>query len=167
MISSLLRVHDAITRMTFWVAAAAVAYLTVVTAVEVIARYAFRAPSGWAPDTTAVSFAFIAFLAAPEVTRQSGHAAMTFIVERSGPVAGLMLNRVSLVLSILVCLLLAWYGALESARQIEGKITMIAVLPIPKWIVTVSIVYGLASMGFYFLRSLVGTFGPAASKVNR
>ena len=167
MLVGVLRLHDAVTRLTFWMAAAAVAYLTVVTAVEVGARYLFRAPSGWAPDTTAVSFAFIAFLAAPEVTRQSGHAAMTFIVERSTPVVASLLRRLSLALSILVCLLLAWYGLMESARQIQGNITMIAVLPIPKWIVTLSIVYGLTGMALYFLRSLVGTFRPVHGKGNR
>lgn len=89
---------------------------------------------------------------------------MTFIVERSTPVIAAMLTRVSLALSIIVCGLLAWYGAVESVRQIAGNITMIAVLPIPKWIVTVSIVYGLTGMALYFLRSLVSTFRPSHEK---
>lgn len=164
MLSRLLRVHDGLTRLTFWVSAAAVAYLTAVTALEVLTRYLFKAPTGWAPDTSAVAFAFIAFLAAPELTRQSGHAAMTFIVERSTPRISSLLSRLSLAVSILVCLLLAWYGSIEAARQIAGNVTMIAVLPIPKWIVTASIVYGLGSMALYFLRQLMATFQSSQSR---
>lgn len=161
MLKMLGRLHDGVTRLTFWVAMASVFYLTAVTAYEVITRYFFRAPSDWAPDTSAVAFAFIAFLAAPELTRNSGHAAMTFVVDSASPRVALWFRRLGLLLSALVCLVLAWFGGIEAMRQISGNVTMIAATPIPKWIVTGAIVYGLAGSALYFVRQLLASFTPS------
>lgn len=164
MLSAVLRFHDGITRLTFWIAMAAVFYLTAVTAFEVASRYLFRAPTDWAPDTSAVAFAFIAFLAVPELTRDSGHAAMTFVVANASPAVSMLLTRVSLALACVACAICVWYGAFEAARQIGNGVTMISVLPIPKSIVTVAIVYGLASTALYFLRQFFATFTIKSTK---
>lgn len=158
MLAGLLRLHDGLTRLTFRGAAVAVAYVTLVTALEVFQRYALRMPSDWAPDTSAIAFAFVTFLAAPELTARGGHAAMTFFLEGARPAISRWMLRLTCAIGALACGLCAWFGGLEAARQIEGGVTMIAVTPIPKWVVTVVIVYGLASMALHFLRQLAGSF---------
>ncbi|MEJ8570620.1 TRAP transporter small permease [Microbaculum marinum] len=161
----LLRLHDGLTDASFWGATLAVAYLTLVTAWEVFGRYGLQAPSDWAPDTAAVSFAMITFLAAPMVTRNAGHARMTFVAERAPAAVGLWLNRLVLLIGVAACALCAWYGAAETARQVGRGVMMIAVTPIPKWVVTGVIAYALASMAIYFLRHFAATFQahPAAA----
>ncbi|ODT66808.1 MAG: C4-dicarboxylate ABC transporter permease [Pelagibacterium sp. SCN 63-23] len=161
MLRVLARLHDGVTRLTFWGAAISVFYLTAITAYEVVSRYFFRAPSDWAPDTSAVAFAFIAFLAAPELTRHSGHAAMTFVVEGASPAVSRWMTRLGLSISAVVCLVLTWFGGIEAGRQIAGNVAMIAATPIPKWIVTGAIVYGLASSALYFIRHLLASFFPS------
>lgn len=165
MLSTLARFHDGITRLTFWMSIASVFYLTVVTAYEVLARYLFRAPSDWAPDTSAVAFAFIAFLAVPELTRNSGHAAMTFVVDTAAPAIAVWIQRLGLAISAVVCIALAWFGTIETVRQISSNVTMIAATPIPKWVVTGAIVYGLFSASLYFIRHLLVTFIPTHKEV--
>lgn len=154
----LLRLHDGLTNASFWGATVAVAYLTLVTAWEVFGRYALQAPSDWAPDTAAVSFAMITFLAAPMLTRNTGHARMTFIAEKASPETALWLNRFVLFLGMAACGLCAWYGIAETTRQVTRGVKMIAVTPIPKWVVTGVIAYSLMSMALYFLRHLAATF---------
>jgi TRAP-type C4-dicarboxylate transport system permease small subunit len=154
----ILRFHDALTDVGFWGAALAVAYLTLVTAWEVFGRYALDAPSDWAPDTAAVSFAMITFLAAPKVTRSASHARMSFIVDGLPPAAARWINRCVLALGLAICALCAWFGAVETLRQIERDVTIISVTQIPKWLVTGAITYGLASMGLYFLRQFAASF---------
>jgi TRAP-type C4-dicarboxylate transport system permease small subunit len=158
MLKSLAVVHDGLTRLTFQMATAAVFYLTAVTAFEVASRYLFLAPTDWAPDTSAIAFAFIAFLAVPELTRQSGHAAMTFVVQHARPAVAIQLTRLSLAIAFIACAICTWFGAVEGMRQVNQGVTMIAVLPIPKWIVTFAIVYGLASTALYFMRQFCATF---------
>lgn len=153
----LLRFHDGLTRLTFWAAAFAVAYLTLVMAWEVVSRYALRAPTDWAPDTSAVSFALITFLAAPMLTWQSGHAAMTVIVERAPTKASVWMGRFSLLVGAVACGICAYFGAIESVRLYGQGVRMIAVTPIPKWIVTGVMVYALTSMAIYFLRHFAAT----------
>lgn len=157
-LAPVLRLQDGLSLLTFWVAMAAVTYLTAATAIEVVLRYAFRAPTGWAPDTSAVAFSFIAFLAAPQLTRMSGHAAMTFVVQSAPGWLALWMTRFSLLMSCAVCALLAWYGYFETLRLIRRGVTMIAVTPIPKALVVGAIVYGLAGSSLYFLRQFAGSF---------
>lgn len=159
MLTSLLRIHDGLTRLTLWMAVAAVAYLTAATAFEVVARYVFDAPTDWAPDTSAIAFAFIAFLAAPELTRVQGHAAMTFAVNNARADVAHVMRLICLVIATLTCAVCAYFGVVETLRQIDRGVTMIAVLPIPKWIVTGAIAYGLTSMSLYFLRDLIQLAG--------
>jgi TRAP-type C4-dicarboxylate transport system permease small subunit len=153
-----LRLQDGLSLLTFWIAMASVAYLTLATAVEVVLRYAFQAPTGWAPDTSAVAFSFIAFLAVPQLTRTSGHASMTFLVDSAPGALGLWMTRLSLAVAAAICALLAWFGWFETLRLIRGGVTMIAVTPIPKALVVGVIVYGLASASLYFLRLLAASF---------
>jgi TRAP-type C4-dicarboxylate transport system permease small subunit len=154
----LLRLHDGVTIVAFWGATVSVAYLTLATAWEVFGRYALGAPSDWAPDTAAVSFALITFLAAPMLTWKSGHATMTFIVEKTNPAVSRWMTRLTLLIGIGVCGLCTYYGGVEVSRQFSRGVTMIAVTPIPKWIVTAVIVYSFGSITLYFLRHLVSSF---------
>lgn len=154
----LLRIHDGLTQLTFWVSAASVAYLTLVTAWEVVGRYLLRMPTDWAPDTAAVSFAFVTFLAAPMLTWKGGHAAMTAVVDHVPQGASLWMRRLTLLLAVLVCGLCAWFGAQETFRLYTRGVTMITVTPIQKWWVMITVVYALASMALYFLRHLAATF---------
>ncbi|MFN0263193.1 TRAP transporter small permease [Tepidamorphus sp. 3E244] len=154
----LLKAHDALTDASCWGATLAVAYLTLVTAWEVFGRYALQAPSDWAPDTASVSFAMITFLAAPTVTRNLDHARMSFVVDSLPAHVGVWTGRLVYLVAAATCLLCAWYGAHEAARQVSRGVKMIAVTPIPKWVVTIVIAYSLASMAAYFLRHLAATF---------
>lgn len=154
----LLRIHDGLTQLTFWVSAASVAYLTIVTAWEVVGRYLLRMPSDWAPDTAAVSFAFVTFLAAPMLTWKGGHASMTAVVDHVPHRASQWMRRLTLLLAFLVCALCAWFGAQETFRLYTRGVTMITVTPLQKWWVMITVVYALASMALYFLRHLVATF---------
>lgn len=158
MLAALLRLHDGLTRLTFWGAVAAVLYVTLATGWEVVGRYLFRAPSDWAPDTSAVAFAFITFLAAPMLTWKGGHAAMTLVLDQAPRAVSLWMLRFSQLVGAAACGLCGYFGAVETSRQMVQGVTMIAVTPIPKWAVTLAIVYGLISMALYFLRQLAASF---------
>lgn len=154
----LLRLHDALTRATYWMATFGVLYLTIVTAGEVFGRYALSTPTDWAPDTAAVSFALVTFLAVPYLTWKSGHASMNFIVDHAPAGVAMFLRRTSLLLGVLVCGACAWIGLAESLRQIGGGVMVVSVTPIPKWVIFVPLTYALASSALYFLRHLAETF---------
>lgn len=151
-------IHDAVTRLTFWAAAAGVLYLTLVTAGEVFGRYALSRPSDWAPDTAAVSFALITFLAVPWLTWQGGHAAMTFLVDAAPGGLSAWMRRLNYLVGAVVCGACAWIGGVETARQISSGVMIVAVTPIPKWVVFVPLTYALGSSALYFARHFAASF---------
>lgn len=151
-VQALASLHDGLTQCTFGVAVAATAYLTLVLAFEVVARYVLHRPTGWAPDTSALAFAAITFLAAPKLAWKGGHADMNLVVKALPVAASTWLRRVTLLVAVLVCGVAAWFGGLELLRLYKRGVTMIAVTPIPKWWLMAAIVYSVASMGIYFLR---------------
>lgn len=155
---TLAKAHDLLTRFTFVVAMVAVAYLTLVLAWEVFARYALQHPSGWAPDTAALAFALVTFLAAPTLSKESGHADMRLVVDYLPTAPALWLRRFTMLLACAVCWLAAWFGYLELLRVYQRGVMVIAVTPMPKWWLMLAIVYSLASMGLYFLRHFLTSF---------
>jgi len=150
--------QDVITRITFVAAVIASAYLTLVLAWEVIARYALNNPTGWGPDTAAISFALITFCAAPMLAWKSGHANMNMVVNALPKHIAVWLQRFTWLLACTVCLIAAWFGFAELKRVFAGNVMMIAVTPIPKWWLMLAIVYALSNMGFYFLRHFLCTW---------
>ncbi|WP_397544660.1 TRAP transporter small permease subunit [Roseovarius salis] len=156
----LCQLHDALTRATFWAATFAVLYLTLVTAGEVFGRYVLSAPSDWAPDTAAVAFGLITFLAVPHLTWKSGHASMDFVVSAVPSRVSVVMQRINYTIGLLVCAVCAWIGGAEAARQISSGVMIVSVTPIPKWAVFVPLVYGLGSSALYFARHLAASFGP-------
>ncbi|HCP79942.1 MAG: C4-dicarboxylate ABC transporter permease [Pusillimonas sp.] len=156
--------QDAVTRITFVVAIIASAYLTLVLAWEVIARYALNTPSGWGPDTAAISFALITFCAAPMLAWKGGHANMNMVVKALPLNIAIWLQRFTWLLACAACLIAAWFGLIELERVFAGNVMMIAVTPIPKWWLMLAIVYALSNMGFYFLRHFLCTWFEAAKQ---
>lgn len=159
-IGALTALHDAVTRLTFAVSVAAAAYLTLMLAVEVITRYALKAPTGWIPDTASVSFALITFMGAPMLAWKHGHVNMDIVVKCMPAGMARWVQRFVYLLSAAACLLTAWFGYGELLRLIRRNVMMIAVTPIPKWWLMAAIVYCLSSMGIYFIRHLCATFCP-------
>ncbi len=159
----LCRMHDALTRTTFWAATLGVLYLTLVTAGEVFGRYVLSAPSDWAPDTASVAFGLITFLAVPYLTWKAGHASMDFVVSAVPLRLSVLMRRINFAIGFAACAVCAWVGGVEAARQISSGVMIVSVTPIPKWAVFVPMVYGLGSSALYFARHFANSFGSDTS----
>lgn len=163
LLCNLAKAHDLLTRLTFMLAMFVVAYLTIVLAWEVVARYVLLQPTGWGPDTAGLAFGLATFLAAPTLSKEGGHADMRMAVDALPPVPAAWLRRFTMLLACIVCWLAAWFGYNELLRVYQRGVMAIAVTPIPKWWLMSAIVYSLVSMGLYFLRHfLTSLCRPAA-----
>lgn len=157
-INAILQVHDAVTRALFGVSMVAAAYLTLVLAWEVIARYWFQMPGSWAPDTAAFSFALTTLLATPMLAWKHGHANMNMVVNALPAAASAWLQRFTMLLACAVCLTATWFGWIELLRLHKRGVMMILVTPIPKWWLMAAIVYALGSSGIYYFRHFLCSF---------
>lgn len=158
----LMQVQDSITRALFGVSMVAAAYLAIMLAWEVIARYWLKSPSGWIPDTASFSFALITFLAAPMLAASNAHAHMDMVVKALPQNLSVWLIRLTMLLACLVCLVAAWFGWAELLRLHRRGVMMITVTPIPKWWLMMTIVYALLNSGLYYLRHFLCSFRSAS-----
>jgi C4-dicarboxylate transporter DctQ subunit len=161
-----LLLHDAVTRIGFAASAIILALIAISFSYEVVARYFFGAPTSWANAFVAYFLCASIFLAAPELTRRRAHVAVTLLSDRASPGLRAVLHRVVLAAGAGACLLATWITANATADQFAMGIDTISAYPVPKWLVSIFIPYGMLSSGLYFLRDLVSghaSAGPEAA----
>ncbi len=152
----LTELHDAVTRASFSAAAAVLAAIAISFCYEVAARYFFSAPTSWANAFVSYLLCAAIFLAVPELTRRRAHVAINLLVDRVSPHWAHQLNRLIRVAGAFACLLATWISANATLDQITLGVDTISAYPIPKWMVSIFIPYGMLSSGLYFLRDLIG-----------
>ena len=157
----ILMLHDAVTRVSFAASAIILALIAISFSYEVVARYFFGAPTSWANAFVAYFLCASIFLAAPELTRRRAHVAVTLLADRVSPSVRAVLNRIVLAAGTGACLLAAWITANATADQFTIGIDTISAYPVPKWLVSIFIPYGMLSSGLYFLRDLVSDHASA------
>ena len=158
--------HNTLTQWSFYVAIVALSYLALVLSWEVLARYLLQKPSGWAPDTAALSFGFAIFLAAPMLSWKGEHANMNAIILALPATFAQWLRRFTLLLAAVVCAVAAYFGYLEFFRVYKRGVMMIAITPMPKWWLMLIIVYALISMSLHYLRHFIDSFFSSNLKQN-
>jgi TRAP-type C4-dicarboxylate transport system permease small subunit len=149
------RALDGVAAGLFALACAALAAIVAVTAFEVVARYAFAAPSRWASDGAGYLLAAAIMLAVPEVTRRRGHVAITLLSDRAPATWG----RILTLTAAGTCLAAAWIAGGEAARQAARGLSTAGAAPIPKAWLTGAVTLGFAGAGLEFLRQ---TLAPRA-----
>ena len=149
------RVLDAVSVALFALAGAAMAAMVLLTLWEVVARYAFDAPTIWTADATGYALAAVVFAALPEVTRRRVHVAVDIVPAALSPRAGAALVRLTDALAALTAGAAAGIAAREAWRQLERGLMTNAAVPVPRWPVTAVIALGLALAALTLLRQVL------------
>lgn len=161
LLSKLARWHDAVTTAGFAVAACVLGGIVISFCYEVAARYFFSAPTSWANALVAYMLCAAIFLAVPELTRRRAHVAINLLLDRLRASHAHMLMRMIRVAGAAACLLAAWFTGNATLDQFQQGIDTISAYPVPKWLVSIFIPYGMLSSGLYLLRDLVRDDPPA------
>jgi TRAP-type C4-dicarboxylate transport system permease small subunit len=152
----ILKLHDAITRGGYQLAALVVMLIAGAYAFEVVARYFFNSPTEWANAIVSYLLCAVIFLALPEQTRRRAHITITMLMDRADPAMRRIWTGLLALVSGGTCLAVFWVNAGESWAQYTNGILTVGVYEIPKWWTSVVIAYGLLSSGLYFLRAIGG-----------
>ena len=148
----LLRLIDAITQAGGVLAAAALAGIVVSFCYEVAARYFFTAPTEWAHDTVTYLLAVVIFLGLPELTRQRGNIAISFLIDMLNEKRQRLAAHLSAATGAIVCLTAGWMSWTQTAKQFEQGIVTLGTIPIPKWWISAVITWGLLLAAVQFMR---------------
>lgn len=150
------RMHDTLTMWSFQAAVVCLGLISLAFCYEVVARYAFNAPTVWANPIVSYLLCAMIFLAMPEMTRTAQHININILIDAVPPRASRWMWIFVRLIGCAACLLGAWFTGTETVAQFTSSIQTISFYPIQKWIVSIFIPYGLLSAGVYFLRQLSG-----------
>lgn len=139
------RWHDAATDIGAAVAAFFVAATTCIYAAEVVARYFFSAPLNWSGDISSYLLCACTFLALPMVTRENGHVAINYFMERMDEAERPRYARALGIITGLVCLATAVYIAIEGAELFSQGVLTTQATRIPKWLIALLAFFGFGS----------------------
>lgn len=155
-----LALHDLVSRGAFGLACTALAIIVASFAYEVVMRYAFNAPTLWASDL--VSFLLLAsvFFAAPWLTRDGGHIAITLLPDMLPRRGANLVLRAGFLVSAAVCAWTGWIVAEEVAILVSRGTRTLSGVSIPKWWLVALILFGFVGSSLYFVRL---AFGPMAT----
>ena len=151
--------HDRLSAFSYQIAQICLCAIVFAYSYETVSRYFFAAPTSWSNEVVAYALCVGTFMALPEVTRSSGHIAITFVIEALPEIARHRLNIALAVLSAAVCLFVAWICLRTNIVQFTRQEMTVGVNPIPKWVISIWLTYGFASSGLHFLRQAFSADG--------
>ncbi len=115
-----------------------VAMLLIVTA-NVLLRYGFNAPIGWADQVTAYGLVYVTFLGAPFALAQRAHVAVDILHTLLRPQSGRRLYVWLDVVGSLYCAAFTFLAVKEVIRVIERGSQFADAIVVPQWVVLIAI----------------------------
>jgi len=146
------RWHNILTNSLFIIGVSAISFITAIYCFEIVARYFFRSPTGWANDAASFLFSVGIFMCLPRVTQDRGHVAVTLIFHVVSDGIAKRIAATVAFSSALICLVAAVITGHETVRQVTLGILTNSSIGIPKWWITIWMPYAFFSSGLYFLR---------------
>jgi C4-dicarboxylate transporter DctQ subunit len=120
-------------RLEEWLIAFLLAAMTVVTFVQVIARYVFNYSFTWALELTTMLFAWLIFLGIPYGVRVGSHIGVDALVKALGPRTARAVGAIAAVLCVVYSAILLVGSWNYVAKMYEIGI-LSQDLPIPQWL---------------------------------
>jgi C4-dicarboxylate transporter DctQ subunit len=139
------RWHDVATDYGAVVAAICVGAMACIYTAEVVGRYFLSAPLNWSGDVSSYLLCACAFLALPKVTKDGGHVAITFVLERMDPANRGRYADVLRIVTGLACLAAGLIVASEGVQLYADHVLTTQATQIPKWLIAVLVCAGLFS----------------------
>jgi len=141
-----------IDRLEEWLMAALLAFMTVMTFVQVVMRYVFNTGLVWSLEATTYSFAALVLIGMSYGVRTRTHIATDLLTRKlSEP-----LRRKVALVAILACLvyaLLMLYGSTILVDRLMTLGNAARDIPAPKWLLTATMPLGFALLVFRFLEA--------------
>lgn len=142
-------VHKVIDRLEEWIMAVLLAFMTVLTFVQVVMRYVFNSGWVWSLEATTYSFAALVLIGMSYGVRTRSHIATDLFTSR---LPGSLQRRVA-ILAVFVCIIYAvlmLYGATVLVDRMMTLGNDARDIPAPKWLLTASMPLGFALLTFRF-----------------
>jgi TRAP-type C4-dicarboxylate transport system permease small subunit len=149
------RAYDAVLYGMAWLAAFLIAAMMVVITIDVVVRNLGYQSSAHFFTFTEYALLIVPCLGAPWLVREKGHVYVEILFTYLRPRQQAVLRAWIALLCIVVCLVLAWYGADVTLRDYAGNEKDVRSLDMPRWMVVGFVPLSFMMMAIEFLRFLV------------
>lgn len=129
------------------------AAMTIVTFMQVVARYVFNYSFVWALELTGVMFAWLIFVGMSYGVRVGAHIGVDAVVKSVGPGAARIMGTIAALLCIVYALIVTVGGYQYVHKMYEVGILM-QDMPVQQWIPRVILPIGFALLAFRFAQVL-------------
>jgi C4-dicarboxylate transporter DctQ subunit len=129
------------------------AIMTLVTFMQVVARYVFNYSFVWALELTGVMFAWLIFIGMSYGVRVGAHIGVDLVVRSLGARAARAVGSLAAVLCIVYSLIVTWGGYQYVLKMYDVGILM-QDIPIHQWIPRLVLPLGFALLAFRFAQVL-------------
>lgn len=141
-----------IDRLEEWLMAALLAFMTVLTFLQVVMRYVFNTGWLWSLEATTYSFAALVLIGMSYGVRTRTHIATDLLTRKlSEP-----LQRYVAIIAIFACIayaLLMLFGAVILVDRLMTLGNAARDIPAPKWLLTATMPLGFALLTYRFLEA--------------
>jgi len=144
--------REIINRLEEWLMAALLAFMTVLTFIQVVMRYVFNTGWVWSLEATTYSFAALVLIGMSYGVRTKTHIATDLLTRKlSEP-----LRRRVAIVAIVACItyaLLMLYGSLILVDRLMTLGNAARDIAAPKWLLTATMPLGFALLTYRFLEA--------------
>ena len=157
-----LRIVEAASRLSGWLAAAAFFALGLIVCYEVVMRYVFLAPTRWVEECARLLQVYAVFLAAAWLVAERAHIRITVVGAALPPPARAWLARAALAAVAVIAGLGAWHAGALVRFSIDMEQYTDTTLALPMWLLQAPVVAGLGLSAAQALVIIVRSFAEPA-----
>jgi len=143
-------VRAVINRLEEWLMAALLAFMTVLTFVQVVMRYVFNSGWVWSLEATTYSFAALVLIGMSYGVRTQTHIAIDLLTRKLPTAARRYVDLIA-VIACLVYASLMLYGSAVFVGHLMILGNMARDIAAPKWLLTSTMLLGFSTLTFRFL----------------
>ena len=114
---------------------AALAFMTVLTVVQVVLRYGFASGFVWSLEVTTYTFAWLVLIGMSYGVRTEAHIAVDLVTSKLNPSAARVFAFVALICGLAYCALMI-YGSSQFVERLMALGTDARDIPLPRWVLT-------------------------------
>jgi C4-dicarboxylate transporter, DctQ subunit len=143
---------DLVLDVFMFLAAAIIGFLMIAVCWDVLARAFAGKPVIWVLEFTEYGLLYITFLSGGWLLKNEGHVNNDLLLARLSTKNGFLLNTMTSVLGMIICLLITWFGAAVSLEKLQSGAYQPTPVETPDFPIFVIIPVGFFLLSIQFLR---------------
>jgi C4-dicarboxylate transporter, DctQ subunit len=155
-LSKLENIFDSLIDILAFVSGVIFIFITGSVCVDVIMRYFFNRPMIWVIEISEYLLVYMTFLAAAWVLKREGHVTVDVVTAQLKPKAQAITGIISSTVGVFVCLVIAWFGFLETLDNFLRGVRIPSILEFPKGPILAIIPLGSFLFMIQFIRRVIG-----------